>query len=119
MLLNLTNHPYENWSETQRAAASAYGPVEDLPFPNISPYADSAEIDAQVSAYLARIAGYPAPVVLVQGEFVFTFRMVTRLKECGICALCACSERCVTERVKPDGSTEKCSEYRFAGFRAY
>lgn len=38
MLINLSNHPYEKWDETQKQAAiEAFGRVEDYPFPPIDP----------------------------------------------------------------------------------
>ncbi len=119
MLLNLTNHPSAQWSVEQRAAAAAYGEVQDLPFPLISPADDEARIDALADAYEKRIAATGAETVLLQGEFVFTYRLTARLKARGVRVLAAISERRATETQTPDGRTVKQSEFRFYGFREY
>lgn len=119
MLLNLTNHPSTLWSVKQRIAAAAYGEVQDLPFPLISPADDGAHIDELVDAYEKQIAEIGADTVLLQGEFVFTYRLTVRLKARGVRVLAAVSERCTTETQTSDGRTVKQSEFRFYGFREY
>lgn len=119
MFINLSNHPSSLWSRQQLAAAEAYGEVVDVPFPLISPYASEEEIDALVADYRERIVAYEKPVVMLQGEFVFTYRLVKRLKEEGVLVLASCTDRKTVEKQEADGSTTKTSVFEFVGFRAY
>lgn len=97
VFINLSNHISAKWSEKQKTAAAAYGQITDLPFPAIDPYFKDADIDRLVDTYYEKIMSYEEPVVMLQGEFVFTFRLVTRLKPQGIPVLAACSVRKATE----------------------
>ena len=112
MFINLSNHALQNWSLKQKEEASKYGKLIDLPFPNISPYADSVEIDRLVEKYYN-------PVVMLQGEFIFTFRLATKLKAAGIKVVAGRSERIVVESVNSEGIPVKKSEFHFAGFMEY
>ena len=38
LLINLTNHPSQEWNEEQLKAAYSYGEIEDMEFPTIPPY---------------------------------------------------------------------------------
>ena len=58
MFINLSNHALQNWSLKQKEEASKYGKLIDLPFPNISPYADSVEIDRLVEKYFNKVLEY-------------------------------------------------------------
>ena len=57
MFINLSNHALQNWSLKQKEEAEKYGELIDLPFPNISPYADSVEIDRLVEKYFNKVYG--------------------------------------------------------------
>ena len=87
----------------QKEEAEKYGELIDLPFPNISPYADSVEIDRLVEKYFNKVLEYHNPVVMLQGEFIFTFRLATKLKAAGIKVVAGRSERIVVERVNSEG----------------
>ena len=117
--INLTNHPSASWSERQMQAAQEYGLVLDLPFPQIATGADSAAIDWLVSDYFERIRAADAPVVLVQGEHVFVYRLVHLLEQAKIPALACISLRRVHEIVLPNGVTQKTACFSFEGFRSY
>lgn len=119
MLLNLTNHPKEAWSREQKEAAGVYGEVEDLPFPVISPWDDDGRIEDMADEYERKVLSLRADHVLLQGEYVFTYRLASRLKRRGIHVLAAASERRVIETQTPDGRTVKQSEFRFCQFREY
>ena len=117
VFVNLSNHPYEYWEETQKKAASEYGEASDLPFPSILPDASEEEINALADEYLERIVSM-APkdriTVHIMGEMTFTFAMVERLKSMGI--------RCVastTERVVEEHEGLKTSVFSFVRFRDY
>lgn len=103
MFINLSNHALQNWSLKQKEEAVKYGELIDLPFPNISPYADSVEIDRLVEKYFNKVLEYHNPVVMLQGEFIFTFRLATKLKAAGIKVVAGRSERIVVESVNSEG----------------
>ena len=117
--INLSNHSSDKWGAAQRSAAEVYGNIVDIPFPQIDPKADSYGIDGLVSKYLGIILENEAAAVMLQGEFVFTYRLVRALKERGIKVLSACSERRVVERVDAEGKTQRVSEFEFVQFREY
>ena len=60
MILNLSNHPHENWPEKQLRTARAYGDVIDLPFPPVSPDATEEELE-QTALQLLRQIGEMKP----------------------------------------------------------
>lgn len=117
--INFTNHPSDCWSKNQRSAAESYGDIIDISFPQISPYATGKEIDALVSEYYIKIKKYDCAAIMVQGEFVFTYRLVSLLKENGFLVLSSCSERRVFEYADENGRTQSRSEFEFVGFREY
>lgn len=117
--INLTNHPSKSWGEKQYTAAEVYGEIIDMPFPAIPVDMKDDEMDKLVSEYSAEILSYGAPVVLLQGEFIFTYRLVTVLKENNIKVLSSRSERKTVEKTNPDGTTEKVSIFAFEGFFEY
>lgn len=125
MFINMSNHPSKNWGVSQRKSAEQYGRIMDIPFPRITTTASSEEIDELVkektSAVQENIDGSKDSVnaVMVEGEFVFTYRMVCSLKKIGILALAAVTQRVVMEEVQPDGTIEKLSKFQFEGFREY
>ena len=117
--INLSSHSSEKWSVLQRQTAERYGAVIDVPFPMIAPDAGSAEIDHLVSEYLEKLSGYDIGAVMLQGEFVFTYRLATKLKTQGITVLSACSERRVAEQTDAEGKTRRVSEFEFVQFREF
>ena len=123
MLINLSNHPYDKWSEKQKEAAQLYGKVVDLPFPAVTSTATEKDIVNLAGEVLDRIVGMldsdPDSAVMVQGEFTLTFALVNLLRERGIRAISACSERRVTELAGDDGNPKKEVEFCFEGFREY
>lgn len=119
MLVNLTNHPSHLWSPEQREAASTFGKIVDIPFPNVPPSMDEAGVMQMALSIVSSIEAQQPTAVLCQGEMTLTYRIVSLLKERGIQALAACSERCVTETVDEHGVTTKVAEFHFCRFRAY
>ena len=117
--VNLTNHPAAQWSEAQRRAAEEYGPILELPFPAVPETADLSLVSKLAALYFRRLRVVENPVVLVQGEAVFTYILVRLLEQARIPALACVSRRCVQETLLPDGTTEKLAVYSFAGFRPY
>lgn len=119
VFINLSNHSSKKWNEKQKKNAEQFGPIIDLPFPAIDPYGTSLEIDRLVQSYYEKIAAYDNPVVMVQGEFIFTFRLVTKLKANGIKTVASCSERRTIEYIDDNGFTARKSEFEFVNFKEY
>jgi hypothetical protein len=113
MLLNLTNHPSNNWSEKQlNAALEKYNRIHDMPFPIINPFANAAEIDALVEKYLVDIQQLNPSAVHIMGEMTFTFRLIIRLKHLGFECITSTTERKVVEV-----DNQKVSTFEFVQFR--
>lgn len=117
MLINLSNHPSDRWSDKQREAAiQQYDAITDIPFPNIPPAATLAEVQALADTYLNQIQGYSdRKVVHLMGEMTFVHQLVQRLMEAGIPAVASTSQRNTVEH--PDGS--KTVHFDFVQFRPY
>jgi len=117
MLINLSNHPSEKWGEKQKSAASVYGVIHDLSFPQVSASMDETEIDGVVEDYVQQIQEFCKSnhvTVHVMGEMTFTYRLVNRLKALGIRCIASTTERIVTEE-----DVKKTSVFQFGRFREY
>jgi len=117
LFLNLSNHPSEDWSKEQLAAAKEFGEIDDMKFPEIQPDADEAAIDALVEKNADEIiekAETNKLTVHVMGEMVFVFKLINRLKEEGIRCVASTTDRIVEEK---DGV--KTSRFNFVRFREY
>ena len=120
---NISNHPSDQWSEEQKAAARAIAPeLLDVPFPAVPPEADTAQIKDMADRLIASLhsadLGVPwenARAAMVQGEFALTFALVQRLQQCGIACYVATTQRVV----ETDAEGRKVSTFRFVRFRAY
>lgn len=119
MFINFTNHPSALWSKAQLDAASAYGSIVDLSFPNVPPQFSEEDVQRMADEYMEKILALKPSAVLCQGEMTLTCLMAHRLIASGVPALSACSERRTEERVNPDGSTQKVSVFVFCRYRAY
>lgn len=121
MFINVSNHPSEKWGADQSAAAQAYGPIVDLPFPDIDPRLDREAVLALAQEYYARVCAL-APegtTVMVSGEFTFTYHLVALLLAGGYHPVSACTRREAVETVQPDGSVVKTARFVFVQFREY
>ncbi len=125
MFVNVSNHPSDKWSVEQKREAEKYGEIIDVTFPAISTESTSEELNNLVDDFIRNNLAIKTKsvdikdlVVMVQGEFVFTFRLVTMLKKLGIKAVSARSERKVKE-INENGVAKKISEFQFAGFMEY
>lgn len=119
MFVNLSNHPSMKWSRKQLEEAKKYGEIIDIDFPQIAPNLSEEELEKLVDQYEKKIAVLDEPVVMLQGEYVFTYRLVERLKEAGILVLASCTERKVFERCDEAGKVTKTAVFEFVGFRCY
>ena len=118
MLINLTNHPYSEWTEKQKLAAAEYGECIDIRFPNISPDAEEGEINKLVDTYLEKIKTYSAVgsiTVHIMGEHTFCFSLISRMLKLGIRCIASCTSRDVS--MEEDGSKQV--RFHFSRFREY
>ena len=115
MLLNLSNHPSENWPKNQlEIAINFYGSVIDLAFPQINPHLDSDGLDSLVDQFEQQVQQINPSVVHIMGEMTFTFRLVHRLKALGITCIAS-----TTERITEIEDNTKTSIFKFVQFRNY
>lgn len=115
-LINLTNHPYSEWSEEQREAARKYGECIDIPFPAVDSDADSDDISRLAERYLHQISEYGQDVTVhVMGEQTFCFALISMLIKKGITCIASATTRDVT--ILPDGSRKV--HFHFSRFREY
>ena len=117
MLINLSNHPSTVWDEKQVMAAHGYGEIVDMPFPAVSPMADSREVRNLASDYVSRIMDMADEhcVVHVMGEMTFTYHVVVGLKENGITCLASTTDRDTFY----DKQGRKVSDFTFVRFREF
>lgn len=125
MFINVSNHPSSKWGVEQKREAEKYGEIIDVTFPAISTESTSEELNNLVDDFIrnnlavkTKLVDIKDVVFMVQGEFVFTFRLVTMLKKLGAKVVSARSERNVKE-INENGVTKKISEFKFAGFMEY
>ena len=121
MLINLSNHPKENWSEKQLSSAlRKYKSIVDLPFPHISPNATSNQVKSKAEKYLEKIllllksSNDKNNAVHLMGEFTFVFHLATMLKRKKIPVVVSTTNRIVEEK---DG--KKIVSFDFVKFREY
>lgn len=114
MFINLSNHPSDQWSESQLKAARIYGTILDLPFPNITPTDSCENVYALAEDYLIKIKELNTGVVHVMGELTFSFALVSLLQKNGIQCMASTSERIVEVM---DG--KKIITFNFVQFRSY
>lgn len=118
MLINISNHPYEEWDDRQKEMALIYGDVMDLGFPDVEPDGDEEYIDALTDRYMENVMALSKGIAVtlhVMGEMTFTFAMVSRCRQAGIECIASTSSRSVKKN--PDGS--KNVSFRFVRFRKY
>ena len=117
--INFTNHASDRWGKAQMEAAEKYGEIVDVPFPNVPATATENDIIRLSREMFEKIMSYNPNAVLCQGEFTLTYRIIQLLKEQGITAVSACSERKSIEEKKEDGTVHKSAVFKFIQFREY
>lgn len=116
MFINHSNHPSAQWDDLQRRTAESYGPIVDVPFPRVAPESTTAEVQQLVEQYGNSIVEKNPAVVMVQGEFTYTYKMVNFIKTHHIPVVAATSERIV--RTLDAGKTKEV-EFNFVQFREF
>lgn len=121
MLINLSNHPSSAWSEKQlKAAEKKFGKVFDIPFPSISPFASSLQVQRKAMKYLDKVTSLISKskdkynAVHLMGEFTFVLYLTQMLKQKKIPVVVSTTERLVEEK---DG--KKIVTFNFVKFREY
>ena len=110
-MINFTNHPYDMWDERQKETASMYGDIKEIPFPPVDPTYTEEQLDTMAGEYKEKILELNDKVVLLQGEFTLSFRLVNLLKK-SLDVVAACSKR-------NDGKYHKEMLFEFVQFRRY
>ena len=118
-MINFTNHPYDMWDERQKEEASTYGDIKEIHFPAVDPTYTEEQLDAMANGYKEKILELNDKVVLLQGEFTLSFRLVNLLKKEGLDVVAACSKRNVKEWKDDDGKYHKEMLFEFVQFRRY
>ena len=119
MFINISNHGSDRWGKKQLQMAEKFGKIIDVPFPKINPRGTSAYIDELVEEYYEKIMQYDHPTVMLQGEYLFTYRLVKKLKDAGVRVVAGCSERRTIECINEAGFTERNSVFEFVDFKEY
>ena len=121
MLLNLSNHPLNTWTEKQIAEAKElYGSVVDLPFPQIPPEADENEVlkiaDKYFEVCIEKLSASKDEknAVHLMGELTFVFALANKLLHSGVETVAS-----TTERNTRDIGNKKITEFNFVRFRKY
>lgn len=117
MLLNISNHPFERWSDKQKQTAIClFSEVRDIPFPNINPDWDTREVEKFAKEFFRQIMEqYPTGFsVHLMGELTFCYALVGLFQQAGITCYASTTHRIVEER-----GDEKIVKFRFVRFREY
>lgn len=117
MLINLSNHPHDQWSSEQLDTAQKYyGYVEDIRFPMIPPSWNMEKVRMKVDEVLETIRlQYSTKdyTILVAGEQSFIVDFMMKCQRNKISCITATSERTVVKN--EDGS--KNVRFKFVRFR--
>jgi CRISPR-associated Csx2 family protein len=121
ILINLSNHPFDKWSEKQKQTAlSIYQSIYDIDFPKIDPNGDEAYINNLANEYLFKILEiknkYTDKLITIHlmGELTFCFALLKKLQDNGIPCVASTTERIVVEE-----DNKKTSTFNFVKFRKY
>jgi len=114
-LLNISNHPHQQWPENQVTIAhEQFGPIRDLPFPNIDPQLAPEKLQELVSHFFEQVLELKPAAVHLMSEMTFTFALVQKLKAAGIPCVASTTQRLVTE-----AEGKKIVQFQFVQFRSY
>jgi hypothetical protein len=116
--LNISNHPVEGWSASQREAALALAPDADLldvDFPTLDPQWSRVKVKVKAIEFIDDLDPRPGARAMVAGEEpIMCFYLVRELQALGVACYSATTERVVEER---DGV--KTSRFSFVRFREW
>lgn len=119
LLINLSNHPSDTWSEAQLTASRDLGEIIEMPFPAVPPTASEEEVDVLAESFKAKILQLRGDSNLIavhlMGEMNFTYSLVGKLSAEGIHCYASTSQRMVTTNEQGD----KVVHFEFVRFRQY
>ena len=122
MFINISNHPSDQWSDTQRDAALALvgigglrgESIVDVPFPQVHPEWETEHLERLADEIVAQLPS-AANGAMVSGEYILTVALVLRLQKRGIDCYAATTVREVTL----NNLNDKVSTFNFKRFRKY
>jgi hypothetical protein len=121
MLINLSNHPLNQWKPNQiQSAEAVYTRVIDIPFPAVEPSASEDEVLKLSSEYVNKCCdilskyGNQNNAVHLMGELTFTLAVASGLIKRNIKCIASTTNRIVEE----DG-VRKITIFNFVRFREY
>lgn len=122
-LINISNHPSDQWSTRQKEVAqNTFGNIIDEPFPVIDPLWSAEEIVFHVDRFIkllkAKYDPLHAHAFHIMGEFTFCFTLVTRLIHAGAEVYASTTQRRVVEEISGE-ITRKVTLFEFVQFRKY
>ena len=118
IFINLSNHPVSKWNEKQLNAASKYGYIYEIPFPDIDPSGDEKYISDLTDKFLHDIKSYShlgEITVHIMGEMTFTYSLIQKLKTDNITCVASTTRRNPIRL--PNGAEGKI--FMFERFRKY
>lgn len=122
VFVNFSNHPEIHWTEEQRTAALLEFHADqicDYPFPGVRADLDEEEVEKLAEKCTEGILKLNPVAIMIQGEFGLSYAVITKIKEKGIPAVYACSERNVRMIKDEEGTEKKEVVFRFVRFRRY
>lgn len=122
MLINLTNHPLDTWSDLMlQEAKCQFHSLQEMEFPDIDPHASEEQIQTLAKKYAESIkirlnnSANENNAILIMGEFSFCYSLINILKENGFKCILATSNR----KTIQINNNEKLSKFIFVKFREY
>ena len=127
MLINLTNHPSDKWSERQKQTATEkYKEIEDIKFPQIEPSATIEDVLELAKKYVTEIKhklnytdvntfDFETNAVHIMGEMTFTHNIIRLLDQNAIKCIASTTKRTSIE----EENGRKISVFEFIKFRNY
>ncbi len=122
ILINLSNHPSNNWSDAQKAG---WDDIIDLVFPQIPANISEIEVgDKYVIPFIQKLENWAKGLkkkgselnIMLQGEFTFCYLLRDCLSGKWNFYI-PTTERKVIEKHKEDGSVEKTAVFQFVRWR--
>lgn len=110
------NRPFETWDNYEKETVSKLGSVKDFPIEDFS-FQSLEKQDKTIEGILRDIDAMAPKAIILGGTFYPFFIMADALIQKGYNIYIKASNRNVTERLNPDGSTTKISEYSFKKLR--
>jgi hypothetical protein len=118
-LINLSNHPSDDWSVEQKAL---WAEIIDIGFPDIDPTATADDIFELATQYASRVKveiaeDMDTPFYLhLAGEYTFCYLLSAQLINVIPLAV-ACTARMKTEEITPTGVVKSTTQFKFVQWR--